>query len=163
MQKYCLDTNCFIEAWNKYYSPDFCKDYWNVLERLGNDGVFFITEMVKKEIDNKDDKLSSWLKNNSKFVKPITEEVQLKLKEIYTKDESHKRLVDNTKDRSMADPWVIAHAIVENAIVVTKEPLVDNPESKKIKIPNVCNNMGIRWIDDFDFIRETHITFDCKV
>jgi hypothetical protein len=36
----------------------------------------------------------------------------------------HRNLVDNTKKRSLADPWVIAHAINENATVVTKEEKV---------------------------------------
>ncbi|MFA8342598.1 MAG: DUF4411 family protein [Rhodothermaceae bacterium] len=162
MKKYCLDTNCFIEAWNKYYSPDFCGNYWDVLEKLGREGVLFIPAMVKKEIDKKDDELSQWLKRNSSFVKPITEDVQIKLREIYAKDSSHRRLVDTTKERSMADPWVIAHALAEDAVVVTKEALMGEA-STKVKIPNVCENMDIEWMDDFSFIRETNILFNCSV
>ncbi|WP_083847963.1 DUF4411 family protein [Cecembia lonarensis] len=35
--------------------------------------------------------------------------------------------------------------------------------SKKIKIPNVCDNVGIRWINDFQFIEELDIKFQCSL
>jgi hypothetical protein len=73
-----------------------------------------------------------------------------------------KYLVDNTKARSLADPWVIAHAINEKATVVTKEEKVTALNSKKIKIPNVCDNLDIRWINDFQLIHELEIQFKCK-
>ncbi len=72
-------------------------------------------------------------------------------------------MVDNTKARSLADPWVIAHAINENATVVTKEEKVTALSSTRIKIPNVCDNMGIRWINDFDFVHELGIHFTCSI
>ena len=71
--------------------------------------------------------------------------------------------MDNTKNRSLADPWVIAHAIKNKSIVVTKEEKIATPTSKRIKIPNVCDNMGIKWINDFQFIEELNIQFSCKL
>jgi hypothetical protein len=81
------------------------------------------------------------------------------LQEIYEKDPRHKRLVDSTKWRSVADPWVIAHAMSENAIVVTKEPYEPN-STDRVKIPNVCEAMGIEWMDDFRLIRELGLQFN---
>ncbi len=161
-QKYCLDTNFFIEAWNKYYSPEFCKSYWDVIDNLAKEGVVFITQEVKKEIDKGDDNLKEWFRDKSYFVRPIDQKVQLCLKELYAKDKSHQYLANNIKNRSIADPWVIAHAMAENAIVVTKEYLSNSPNTQKIKIPDVCKNMNIRWIDDFEFIKEVNIKFICK-
>lgn len=57
---------------------------------------------------------------------------------IFHKDSIHQTLVDNQKRRSLADPWIIAHALDENAIVVTKEEKVTATNSKRIKITNVC-------------------------
>ncbi len=50
----------------------------------------------------------------------------------------------------------------ENAIVVTKENKIKNLNSQKIKIPNVCDNMGIKWIDDYQMVKELEIRFNCK-
>ncbi|HTQ67037.1 MAG TPA: DUF4411 family protein, partial [Puia sp.] len=75
----------------------------------------------------------------------------------------HKYLVDNTKQRSLADPWIVAHALKENACVVTKEEKVTAPNTTRIKIPNVCENMNIRWINDFEFVEELNIQFSCRL
>jgi len=162
-KKYCLDTNFFIEAWNKYYSPEFCSSYWNIIDDLAKKGIVFIPQEVKKEIDKGDDNLKNWLKDKKYFVKPITEKVQLCLKKIYNQNPNHKYLSNNVKNRSIADPWVIAHAMAEEATVVTKEYLSNSSNPQKIKIPDVCENMNIPWIDDFDFIKEVNIKFDCKI
>lgn len=162
-QKYCLDTNFFIEAWNKYYSPEFCSGYWEIIDELAKQGIVFITQEVKKEIDKGDDNLKKWLKDKHYIVKPIDENVQLNLKKIYAKDKSHQYLANNVKNRSIADPWVIAHAMSENAVVVTKEYLSTSKNPQKIKIPDVCENMNVRWINDFKFIKEVNIEFNCKI
>jgi predicted nucleic acid-binding protein len=161
--KYCLDANVLIQAWQKYYSPKFCPDYWKILNELGKNGKIFIPELVYVEIIRTEDDLSKWLKESKIPIHKISEPVTICLKKIYAADPAHKNLVDNTKARSLADPWVIAHALHENATVVTKEEKVTALNSNKIKIPNVCDNMGIRWINDFQFIDELDIKFQCSL
>lgn len=39
---YCLDANVLIQAWQKYYSPVLCPDYWKILDSLGSEGRIFI-------------------------------------------------------------------------------------------------------------------------
>ncbi len=159
---YCLDANVLIQAWQKYYSPKFCPDYWDILIELGKNEIIFIPELVREEIIRTEDNLSKWLKNSKIPIRKIVEKVTKCLQNIYAKNQVHKNLVDNTKARSIADPWIIAHAINEGATVVTKEEKVTALNSNKIKIPNVCDNMGVRWINDFEFIDEIDIKFTCK-
>ncbi|NLR63269.1 DUF4411 family protein [Chitinophaga varians] len=161
--KYCIDANVLIQAWQKYYNPKFCPDYWNVLIELGKQGVIFIPEMVYEEIIRTEDDLSKWLKNSKIPIHKMSEPVTLCLQRIFSNNPLHKNLVDNTKARSLADPWVIAHALNENATVVTKEEKVTALNSVKIKIPNVCENMGVRWINDFEFIQELDLQFMCSL
>lgn len=160
---YCLDANVLIQAWQKYYSPKFCPDYWEILNELGIQGRIFIPEIVYEEITRTDDDLSKWLKISKIPIRKIDEPVTKCLQSIYSKDPLHKNLVDNTKARSLADPWVIAHAINESATVVTKEEKVTAINSIKIKIPNVCDNMSVRWIDDYQLIQELNIQFNCRL
>ena len=119
--------------------------------------------MVYEEITRTEDDLTNWLKNSKipeyKIDGPVTE----CLKKIYATNPAHKNLVDNTKNRSLADPWVIAHALNQGAIVVTKEEKVTATNTTKIKIPNVCDNMGVRWINDFQFVEELNIQFSCHI
>lgn len=159
--KYCLDANVLIQAWQKYYNPRFCPDYWNILIKLGKQDKIFIPELVYEEITRTEDELSRWLKASKIPIKKITEPVTICLQKIYSANPVHKNLVDNINGRSLADPWVIAHSIFENAIVVTKEEKITALNSKRIRIPNVCDNMDVRWINDFQFIVELDIKFKC--
>jgi predicted nucleic acid-binding protein len=158
---YCLDANVLIQAWQKYYNPKFCPEYWKILTELGKNGKIFIPELVYEEIVRTEDNLSKWLKGSKIPIKKISEPVTICLQKIYAADPTHKKLVDNTKARSLADPWVIAHAVHENACVVTKEEKVTALNSNRIKIPNDCDNIGIRWINDSQFIDELDIKFQC--
>ena len=135
---YCLDANVLIQAWQKYYSPKVCPAYWDVLNSLGIQNRIFMPEIVYEEIVRTEDDLSRWLRASDIPIRKIDENVTKCLQEIYSSDPNHKLLVDNNKARSLADPWVIAHSINENAIVVTKEEKVTALNTKKIKIPNPC-------------------------
>ncbi len=162
-KKFCLDANVLIQAWQKYYSPKICPGYWDVLNELGANNIIFMPEMVYDEIVRTDDDLSKWLKSSKIPVRKIDEQVTKCLKDIYSADPNHKYLVDNTKARSLADPWVIAHALKEKATVVTKEEKVTAINTTKIKIPNVCEKMNVSWINDFQLIIELGIIFKCEL
>lgn len=162
-QKYCVDANVLIQAWQKYYSPKFCPSYWEILNQLGLLDRIFLPQLVFDEIARTDDDLSKWLKKSNIPAYKIDEQVANSLKSIYANNPLHQYLVDNTKQRSLADPWVIAHALKENAVVVTKEEKVTAINSSKVKIPNVCENMGIRYINDFEFIEELGIKFQYSI
>lgn len=160
---YILDSNVLIEAWVKYYSPVFCTGYFSSIERLGEQGRLAIPQKVYDEIERKSDELFEWVKNSQIPVRPMTEGVQKALRRLYEKDPKHRRLADTAKNRSMADPWVIAHAMDEEAVVVTKEEKIVTPGSQKVKIPNVCDTMGVRCIQDFEFIKEVNIKFQAEL
>ena len=163
LNKYCLDTNVLIQPWQKYYSPKLCPDYWSVLNTLGEQGIVFLPQIVYEEIIRTDDDLTEWLKcSNIPVLSPDTNVTNI-LRTIFEVNPLHRTLVDNTKNRSLADPWVIAHALNEKAIVVTKEEKVTRADASRIKIPNVCENMGVTWIDDFEFIDRMHIKFSCRI
>ena len=157
MKKYCLDTNIFIEPWNKFYSPKFTKGYWEILEDLSQKGVLFSTDEVKKEIEKIDDDLLKWIKNK-KFFKSPNENIQKQVREILSK---YPNLTDPLKGRSTADPWVIAHAQFEGAAVVTLEQKAR--KSGQVKIPDVCIREGIECIGIYDLIRQLKIEFTAKI
>jgi len=120
-RRYCLDANVLIQAWRTYYSPRLCTDYWLVLDELGNQYRIFIVQEVFDEIDRIEDGLKEWLKESRIPIRKTDDAVGVCLKTIYSAHEEHRKLVDNTRNRSLADPWIIAHALNEGAAVVTKE------------------------------------------
>lgn len=155
---FCLDSNALIEPWNKYYSPKI-SNYFDILEQLIDEERIFCTEEVAQEIKKGDDHLYKWLKKNeSKFVKGINSDVQTKVRQILLQ---FPNLIDSRKQRSMADPWVIAHAWSVNAVIVTKEYPTDSIK-KKCKIPDVCRYFDIGCMDDWQFISKLGITFQAS-
>jgi len=159
--KYCLDANVLIQAWNKYYSPKLCPGYWTALNEFGKKGRVFVPQHVFEEIVRTEDDLADWLKKSQIPVYPVDEGVTKCLSDLFAADASHQLLADNTRYRSMADPWVIAHAMKEKACVVTKEEKITT--GNKVKIPNVCDNMGVRWINDFEMVAELALQFSCSI
>ncbi len=162
-KRYCLDANVLIQAWQKYYAPSICPTYWDILSVIGQQNKLFLPEMVYEEITRTEDDLSKWLKSSQIPILKIDEDVTICLQSIYSANPKHKYLVDNTKQRSLADPWVIAHAMKEKAIIVTKEEKVTALNSNRIKIPNVCDNMNLEWINDFQLVKELGLLFKCEI
>ena len=160
---YCIDANVLIQAWQKYYSPHICPSYWEVLNELGRKGSIFIPELVFEEIEKGQDDLFNWLKESDIPIRKIDGSVTECLKKIYDNNPNHKYLVSSNEIHSKADPWVITHTINEKATVVTKEKKDFIKKQTKIKIPHVCDNMNVKWIDDFRFIQEVNIKFLCEM
>lgn len=159
MRVYCLDTNALIQPWTKYYSMIVCPSYWEILDRLAQDQIVFCTSEVGREIEKVDDGLYAWVKQRPYLIRDVDAQVMTHLRNIL---QDYPRLVDTRKSRSMADPWVIAHAIAEKAVVVTKEE-PSNGKSNRVKIPDVCQHLGIRWINDYRFVEELGIRFTASL
>ena len=85
---------------------------------------------------------------------PLTEEIQTIASDLLRE---FPRLVDTLRNRSKADPFVIATAIDRNATVVTGEPVTGN--MNKPRIPDVCIVRGIPCITFLQMIRELKLTF----
>ena len=161
--KYCLDANVFIQAWQNYYSPSICPDYWKILDQLGSQGIIFIPQIVSDEITRTNDDLAQWLKGSNIPVFKNDGQVTECLKNIYAANPDHKYLVSENQKHSLADPWVIAHAMNQKVKVVTKEIKDAVFKPVNIKIPHVCDNMDIPWINDFQMVKELNIQFSCHI
>ncbi len=157
MKKYCLDTNVYIEAWNRYYSFDLCPEYRSTLNELAMEWIIFSPEEVKIELDRIDDGLKNRIKWKTYLFHPIDEIIQKTVIDIMR---SHPKIISSKGKSSGADPWVIACAYVNWATLVTKE--VGTWSLKNPKIPDVCKDMWIDYIDDFEFLKEIWIWFTVK-
>ncbi|WP_020599146.1 DUF4411 family protein [Spirosoma panaciterrae] len=160
-QLYCLDANVLIVPWQTYYAYDICPSYWDFLNTLGERNTVFIPDDVFGELKKAEDGLYQWVKSSKIPIMKKDVEVANCLIRINAANPIHKLLSDDAKNRSVADPWVIAHAMRHNACVVTKEIKIPLSQ-KRIKIPNVCENMQIPCINDFELGRNFGLTFTCS-
>jgi hypothetical protein len=112
------------------------------------------SEEVLHEIEAKEDGLHKWAKKRPKLFLPTDNEIQMSVKEILRE---FPKLVDTMKNRSRADPFVIALARVKGSTVVTEEKNVGTPE--RPRIPIVCNYYNIKCMNVLDLIRQQGWTF----
>ncbi|MCF6287968.1 MAG: DUF4411 family protein [Proteobacteria bacterium] len=153
--KYIIDSNAFIEAKNRYYGFEICPGYWNLLEKAFNNDIVSLVQPVYKELINADDKLSEWIKQFSKkMVKPDTQTQQSFIEVVDYVENNYSSSRYKPEFLAKADPWIIAEALKTNATVITHEVYIDNKNSPKIKIPNICEHFEIRIIDIFSLIKE---------
>jgi len=147
---WCPDTSAFVNPWNKWYPPDVAPGYWSRHEELARSDRLRVSEEVREELEKVEDDLYAWAKASLDWF-PLTEDVQRLVAEIMAR---YGRLVDTRKNRSRADPFVIATAAVTDAIVITTE---EHGTAAKPKIPYVCGELGVPCVNVLEFIRAERI------
>ena len=151
--KYVFDNNTLAAIFRHYYYDRF-PSFWEKFNQLLDNKEIISVREVRREIEslNRGDNLDDWVKNNTDFFEdPTKEELQF-ITIIY----SIKHFQQNLNKKKLlhggafADPFIIAKAKINNAIVVTQEKFKDNAA----QIPNICNHFNIECIDVIDMFRE---------
>ncbi len=147
--KYSIDTSAILNGWRRYYPPDVFPSLWMRIASIIDSGALIASEEVLFELERQDDEVYAWALERRAMFRPIDEPIQIAVAGILR---DHPRLVDTRRQRSGADPFVIALAKIENAGVVTSEK--HSGVLSKPNIPDVCDALGIRCLDLLDLIRE---------
>lgn len=151
---YCVDTSGWLDGWQRYYPKDVFPTLWMRIEERIEAGEIISSDEVYVELSKKADDLHDWVMRRKQMLVPIDEVIQRRVMELLG---HYPRLVDTLKNRSTADPFVIATAEIRGAIVVTGE--IATGKLDKPRIPDVCNAHGIRCITFLEMIREMRLTF----
>ena len=147
--KYSVDTSAIIEGWVRGFPPDLAPHAWIKIEESIDGGVLVASEEVLIELEKKHDKVYEWACKRKHMFVPTDEKIQEAVRSILR---DYNRLVDTRRNRSGADPFVIALAMVKRLSVVTAENPTGRPESPKI--PDVCDALGIQWLNMIALFRE---------
>jgi hypothetical protein len=156
---YVLDSNIFIEAKRRYYAFDVCPGFWDALVWQHAQGSIFSIDRVKKELEEHQDELTQWASNqmpNACFIETDAENILEAYAEVIAwamaQDQFSPEAKAEFADVENADAWVIAFAKAGGLTVVTHEK--PNPYIKrKVPIPNVCDGLGVHYIDTFEMLR----------
>lgn len=157
---YCLDANTLIEAKNVHYAMDFCPAFWEMVERENENGKIFSIDFIYTELVKGSDELATWAKEQKKnnlFIETSDVETQMVYIEIvnYVNDNYSEK--EASKFLDVADPWLIAKCQTMGATLVTKE--VFSEGAKKVKIPNICEVFGVKYIQTHEMIRSLGVQF----
>ena len=158
--RYCLDANVFIEAKNGPYGFDIVPGFWDWIDDMVEQGIVYSVRPVYDEITVSKDDLAQWVKDrrdSGLFVLPSAA-VQANLTSIAdyivaTCEPQHAETFV-----SGADAWVIAQALTDQSLVVTRESLA-GPGAKRPKIPNVCVHHNAAYVNTYDMLRQQGASF----
>jgi len=165
--EYCLDTSVYTQAFRTYYAFDIAPPFWKALIALAENGIIISPIAVHEELMKGNDELKQWVKLHREilFIEP-----DLKVIEAYRQivEFANRRYDDAHWIRDFlagADPWVIAQAKAYSLIVTTMEGNKSIEDVNKytarflgkIKIPNMCNHFGIKYISTFELLRTLKI------
>ena len=142
-KEYIIDSNILISSSRRFYPFDIMPGFWRqFLEKI--DGKVVLIDKVKEEIFSGNDQLSDWLRENQAcFIQNVAD---------------NPRYSEAAKEEfaRVADSWICAHALAHKYVVVTEETY--DPNSKKrVKIPNICKDYEIEYIDMIRFFREIEV------
>ena len=154
---YLLDTSIFINGWRKHYHPEVFPAYWSALDALIENRKVLSCEAVYDELQQQRDELADWAKERKRIFRSPTEDTLLELQGVMRE---FPNFAAQGGSRNAADPYLIAHARISKAVVVTDEVKLPAVRlTKPPKIPNVCDALGIRWMPGVDFLRANNIVF----
>lgn len=153
-----LDANILIQAHRSTYPIDIAPGFWTAIENAGNIGQVFIIHDVYKELQDGDDDLSQWITDRRKSLVRDHRELRTqseipKIEAVVTRKRPAYHVAACRDFFSCADSWIVAHALAHSHIVVTEERPA--PQSlRSVKMPDVCQLVGVRCIRTTDLLRQ---------
>ena len=156
---YLLDANVFIQAKNLHYGLDFCPAFWQWLIDGSAIGRVFSIDKVADEIAVGADELTDWMRDNGNglFLRTDPRTVsQFSQVSLWVTEQHYEPAAINTF-LQVADFYLVAHALAGGHAVVTHE--VPANSTKRIKIPNVCIGLGLRFMTPYEMLRREHARF----
>ncbi|MCE9605165.1 MAG: DUF4411 family protein [Planctomycetia bacterium] len=151
-QLFCLDTSFFINGWHRHYAPDVFPAIWTKLETLmGTNEVFSCAEVLD-ELTMQQDELYRWAKARKRWFVPPDETVIWQMQEVMSR---FPNFAASGGAPNASDPWVIARAKAEKAVLVTDERKASNPpkSTRPPKMPDACTALNVQWLSPLDFLR----------
>jgi len=156
---YLLDANVFIQAKNLHYGLDFCPAFWEWLIESNLARKVFSIDKVGDEITAGGDELTDWMRDNGNGLFLKTDAViatHFGKVSSWATGQQYEPAAINTF-LQVADYYLIAHALAGGHVVVTHE--VPANSVKRIKIPNVCIGLDLRFMTPYEMLRREKAKF----
>ncbi len=152
---YLLDANVLIRAHADYYGIDQVPQFWEWLLKTAAIGHVKMPFEIHQEIAISSDPLGKWISETEvKNVLILDEEADQDVVNHVLEQGYGKNLTDSDLEKIGQDPFLIAYGLQQkDRIVVTKEVSAPSRTRANRKIPDVCHDLGVGWLKDFDFFK----------
>ena len=139
---------------------DICPAYWEWLDQQFELGELGSIDFIGRELKDGNDELAEWAKDRpNHFIANDDAATQQQFMQIVNSVMAGDYNAGNRDNfLAKADPWIIAKAKSIGATVVSHESLLI-PETKKVKVPNICKEFEVPCISTFQLLRELQAKF----
>lgn len=167
MRLFLVDSNFSIQAHRATYPIDVVPSFWQKIKELAHNGNIQSIDKVRNEIFDKSshqDALKAWcsehlpddffletsiyIDNYARIVRWVNTR-----SEFFTQN-----AIDEFLSVDLADPWLVATSMDKDVIIVTQEKSEPYRKSK-IKIPEVCNQFQVDFVDTIGMLRRLNEKF----
>lgn len=138
---------------------DFCPAFWDWLLDANRKATVFSVESVGDELQGIADDLSDWAGNldDGFFLKPEAPLLPaLAQVSTWATGANYEPAAVNTFLQA-ADYYLVGHGLAYGDTVVTHE--VASGSKKKIKIPDACISLGVKFMSPFTMLRRERARF----
>jgi hypothetical protein len=154
--KYAIDTNVIVsflgDSDSEHYPLDVFKPQWDFLESAMQVGRVVAPRIVETELEKWNKNVAAmrgWLHDHKYLFHDIMSDDQLA---------AAKRIVNAypayaTSLNYLGDLEVLALAMARGLTVISLEVKATQHSAKKPKIPNICEEFGIEWVNLAGFLR----------
>lgn len=157
---YIFDTNIFIRSKNEM-PIDLWPTFWTKIAGLIASGQVYSSIQVKEEIEKGNDELTQWMKENvsSEFYIGNELDVMGKYGEVqkWASSQSLYKPEAIVEFAQVADAFLVAVASAKGYTLVTNET-ADPYCKRRVKIPDACNALGVRYCNLNTVLRELNVT-----
>lgn len=164
---YLLDSNIFIQAHRRHYPFDVFPGFWRTLEELAAQNIIKSIDKVKIELIDKGkdgDEIKSWCTTSldTSFFLPTATAFD-SYQEIIHWASSNKNYYSRAKEKFLAtdhaDSWLCAMANLDKRYVIITEEVSQPDIKREIKIPEVCHEFRLDYMNTIDLLRKLNVQF----
>lgn len=165
--KYLIDANTFITPHRGYAPMDVAVTLWNKFKGMSDTGTILLLDRVQNELYANADALRQWVDANFNMASLVTFQDNQQAIVNYgiisrwaASQNRSQRALEKFLRQDAADIYLAAYAATDpyNYTVVSFEVSNHNGPSE-FKLPDVCNQFGVKCIPFQDMFRELHETY----
>lgn len=166
MNKYLLDSNIYINFYDRFYKHEYFPSFWEKLPKILNSSVIIPKIVIDENYQDKwfknwiDNNYSEEIINHKDYVNQWADVLNHISDSPFYKQEALSSDKGWAHER-IADPWLIGIAKQDGLTIVTSETnninLHATTPSKAAKIPDICKDLQIRCIEMNTFFQEVKL------
>ena len=165
MSVYVIDSNFFIQAHRVYYPLDVAHSFWKKVRQLALEGKIISIDKVKDEIFDHNDELEEWCIENlpDDFFKDtsstMAEYSRVTAWAVSRNDHFLPQALNEFLDADEADAFIIAFVLNNVDLILVTQETSEPFRKNKIKIPDACKALNVRYLNVMEMFRHLNETF----